>query len=730
MALLVAGLVATGLQSSAGAASKRTVVPLPDPNPKREAHRKKPAKEQKAATAKKKAKTFVAAAALKPLLDFKLTKNDRAALKESITASYKHRYRASRAQMKRIKDPVAKKLARWYYFRSSGLNAKAADIEAFRLANPQWPNGRRLRRNAERALYLQKVDPNAIKAFFAKSRPQTGAGKAALAAMHLNAGEKDRAKALIAEAWRNHDLSKALEAAILKQFGKLLDHSDHKARVDRLLYQDRKSKIAAALRTAALLPASEIKKIKARVAVVQRSKTAKKLLAEIPKEQTKGDVGFYFSRTQWLRRHKKEEEAWTRLRDAPSEPGVLLDLDEWWIERRINCRGALNAGHPEIAYAIARDHGPLSGKYYAEAEFLAGWIALRFLKDHETAEKHFLALRTSARTRKLIARGEYWLGRAAAVAGRQAEATQHFTAASDHAFTYYGQLARQTLPRNSAYLPIVPPPTPTPAEIESFLALDAVKAIAVIRSAGLTTLTRLFFLQLARTVDKPGEAVLLAELAVLLGQPHASVRLGLIAFNQGHPTGEYAFPVGLLPKYKKLTEPVEDAFLHALSRQESEFNPKAKSPVGARGLMQLMPRTALIVARQHKVKYRKSKLTQDPSYNMMLGVAHLRDLMDSYKGSYILSLAAYNAGGGRVKDWTGQFGDPRNPGVDAIDWVERVPFTETRQYIQKILLTMQIFRSRLEGPDKALRLVQDLNRYDLPAEAAADTSPAKATAQN
>ena len=729
VALLLAGIVAAGLHNSASAAGKRAAVPLPDPNPKREVHRKTPPQAQKV-VAVKKAKTFNAAATLKPLLDFKLSKSDRAALKEAITASYKHRYPVARAQIKRIKHPVAKKLARWYYFRSSGVDAKAADIEAFRLANPQWPDGDRLRRNAERALYLHRVKPAAVKAFFAKSRPQTGAGKAALAAMHLKAGAKDRAKALIAEAWRNHDLSKDLEKAILKQFSGLLDHADHKARVDRLLYQDRKSKIAAVSRTAVLLPPNEQKKIKARVAVVQRSKTAKKLLAAIPKEQRKGDVGFYFSRIQWLRRHKEEKKAWTQLRDAPSEPDVLLDLDEWWIERRINCRAALNGGYPEVAYSIARDHGPLSGKYYAEAEFLAGWIALQFLEDHEAAEKHFLALRTSARTPKLIARGEYWLGRAAEAAGRPVEAAQHFTAASDHAFTYYGQLARQSLPRNSAFLPIVPAPEPTPAEIKSFRSLDAVKAIAVIRAAGLTTLTRLFFLQLARTLEKPGEAVLLAELAILMGQPHSSVRLGLIAFNRGHPTGEYAFPVGLLPKYKKLTKPVEDAFLHALSRQESEFNPKAKSPVGARGLMQLMPRTALMVARQHKIRYKKSKLTQNPSYNMMLGVAHLRDLMDSYKGSYVLSLTAYNAGGGRVKDWTKQFGDPRDPNVDTIDWVERVPFTETRNYIQKILLTMQIFRSRLEGPENALRLLQDLNRYDLPEEAAADTDPVNATAQN
>ncbi len=730
MTLLVAGLLASSPANGAAAAAKRATIPLPDVNPKRAGNGEPGAQAQDQAVPAPKKKAFDAAAALKPILEFNLSKHDRTALKSAISAVYKHRYPDARAQIKRLKHPAAKKLAYWYYFRSSGLDAKAADIEAFRVANPQWPGHRRLRRNAERALFLNRSDARTIRAFFADSRPQTGAGNAALAAMHLAAGEKGKAKALIAEAWRNHNLNGKIEKAILAKFGGMLDAADHKARVDRLLYQDRKSKVAAALRTASLLPKAELKKIKARVAVVQRQKTAAKLLAAIPDAHTKDDIGFYFSRIQWLRRHDKEEEAWTRLRDAPNEPGQLLDLDEWWVERRINCRGALNAGHPEIAYAIARDHGPLSGKYYAEAEFLAGWIALRFLGKADDARKHFLALRTSARTPKPIARGEYWLGRAAQAAGREEDATEHFTNAATHRFTYYGQLARQSLSRRPESLPVAAPPQPTAEEIKRFASRDAVKAIAVIRSAGLIKLSPIFFHQLARTLNSAGEVVLLAELAVSMGQPHASVRLGKIAFNRGLPTAEYAFPIGLLPDYKKLTGPVEEAFLHALSRQESEFNPKAKSPVGARGLMQLMPRTAQMVARQHKVKYRRSKLTQDPAYNMMLGVAHLRDLLDSYQGSYILSLVAYNAGGGRVKEWIEQAGDPRDPGIDPIDWVERVPFTETRHYIQKILTTVQIFRSRLEGAENALRLIEDLNRYEPPAEAAAETSPAKATAQN
>jgi soluble lytic murein transglycosylase len=202
----------------------------------------------------------------------------------------------------------------------------------------------------------------------------------------------------------------------------------------------------------------------------------------------------------------------------------------------------------------------------------------------------------------------------------------------------------------------------------------------------------------------------LAELAKLAGDPQIALRLSKIAFNRDLPLGDYALPVGVIPEFRSLlTDRVDPALVHALSRQESEFNAAAKSPVGASGLMQLMPATARAVAKAYKVKFDSARLT-NPAYNTQLGEAHLRDLIDSYRGSYFLSLAAYNAGGGRVTEWIKSFGDPRDPAVDPIDWIERIPFTETRQYVIKIMETLQLYRSRLAGPKRALQLVQDLNR--------------------
>ena len=286
----------------------------------------------------------------------------------------------------------------------------------------------------------------------------------------------------------------------------------------------------------------------------------------------------------------------------------------------------------------------------------------------------------------------------------------HFHGAAKYPQYFYGQLGRQTLDAKPAHLEITRTPLPTEADIQSFLSRGAVRAIGVARATGLEGAIPQFFLSLARKLTNPAEVVLVAELARLSGDPQIALRLSKIAFNRDLPLGDYALPIGGIPEFRSLlTDRVDPALVHALSRQESEFNAAAKSPVGASGLMQLMPATARMVAKQYKVNYSADQLT-NAAYNTQLGEAFLRGVIDDYGGSYIMALAAYNAGGGRVAEWVKQFGDPREPQVDPVDWIERIPFTETRQYVIKIMETLQLYRSRLAGPKRALQLVQDLDR--------------------
>jgi len=647
--------------------------------------------------------------ALAALDEHALSASDKTNLKEVIRFAFRARLGEARARERAIKDATARKLAHWYRLRAGDMQDGAEAILAFQKANPHWPNQSGLRKTAERALFKVTGSPERVHAFFLDTAPVTGAGKAALAGAHLEKGNRAEAARLIKEAWREYRLSKKLEKDVLKRFGDMLEPSDHKARIDKLLYADRKALIAPALRTAKLAGKGEKKKIEARAAVIRRSKRAAKLLDALP-EAAKKEPGIIFARVQWRRRNKKEKEAWELLLTAPSEPSLLVDLDEWWIERRINSRNALNKDEYEVAYRLASEHGAVSSKYYGEAKFLSGWIALRFLKRPLAAMEHFLALRTAANGPKEVARAEYWLGRTADDMKRLQQADEHFRNAAQITHSYYGQIARKTIIIHGSRLQPVTTPPISEDTLNRLLSRDAFKAIGVMRKAGLERLNRIFYYQLARSLEQADEVALVAEIARRLDHVQASVRLSKIALNRGLAVVDYAFPIDVFPTYQKLTSPVEPALLHALSRQESEFNEKAKSPVGARGLMQLMPRTARAVARSYKVRYHRSKLTGEPSYNLMLGAAHFRDLLDKFSGSYIKSLAAYNAGGGRVRQWAAQFGDPNAPDVDAIDWVERIPFTETRQYVKKIITTVQVYRARLEGPDHALRIVNDLNR--------------------
>ena len=682
-----------------------TDMPVPDPNPNRAGTMPFAMKGTLAPAIAAPPPAMDYASILKPILSYDLSAADEANVREVI--------RSGPAAAAKVKDQAARDFALWYKYRNSPATGDATAIEQFRLSHPDWPAQDELREKAETALFLTDASPDEVKAFFSTSTPQTGAGKAALAGVYRKDGNEAGARDLVVSAWRDHQLNAAVEKKILDRYGSMLTVEHHRARIDRLLYPDEKGATEAALRVSKLLSADEQKKVAARIAVVKRGGNAGKLLDALPAGAVQADVGLRFNRIQWLRRTKnkdRREEAWKMLLDAPSEPNVLLDLNNWWTERRINCRGALNDGSPRVAYDIAAKHGLVSGDGYIEAEFLAGWIALRFLSDPHTALRHFVSLRGAATSSKSIALGEYWLGRTALVLGDPASAKIHFHGAAKYPQYFYGQLGRQALDARPAHLEVTSTPLPTEADIQSFLSRDAVRAIGVARATGFDGATPQFLLALSRKLTNPTEVILLVELAKITGNPQVALRLAKIAFNRDLPVGDYALPIGVMPEFRSLlTDRVDPALVHALSRQESEFNAAAKSPVGASGLMQLMPATAKAVAKAYKVQFSAAQLT-NAAYNTQLGEAHLRDLIDSYNGSYFLSLAAYNAGGGRVAEWIKAFGDPRDPQVDPIDWIERIPFTETRQYVVKIMETLQLYRSRLAGPKQALQLVQDLNR--------------------
>jgi soluble lytic murein transglycosylase len=427
----------------------------------------------------------------------------------------------------------------------------------------------------------------------------------------------------------------------------------------------------------------------------------------LTKERSAGPATL-LARLKALRRKDSDNELWSILRSISPDDADLADPDRWWDFRRSEVRFALNGGQPKTAYAIAKAHGPLAGENLSEAEFLAGWIALRFLKDPHRAISHFEASRVLGFGR-YEARAAYWLGRAKIETKALEEVHAHFAEAAGRYYTFYGGLGRRGVRKSNA-CEFRAPPQPSQETIAAFVNEDAFKAVMIAKQADLESLLVSYVLDLARQIRDPEQMTLLMELAGRTVPAQTVVRAAKIALLRGFATEAYAYPV-LLPKFSESgAAKLEPALLNALTRQESEFNTKTVSWAGARGLMQLMPQTAKNMATALKMKYEMARLVSDPSYNVTLGSAFLARLLAGYDGSYVLALAAYNAGPGRVAEWIKDFGDPRAASVDAIDWIERIPFTETRQYVQRIIESVQLYRCRLEDNKTTFQLAEDLHR--------------------
>lgn len=640
----------------------------------------------------------------------RIAESDVKLLKEAIRLFYKERMDAGKPLIARIKDDTARRMARWYYLRSSEGHAPLSEFVAFRRDHPMWPSKKVLQSNAEISALLKQPPADEVFAFFRDQPPRTGAGKAALGAAHLASGDETRGTALIREAWRRHSLDEEAQEAIRERFDKLLRKEDHKARADWLLAQDKRSLTDDARRLKKELDARDQKSLDARVAEVRRSRRAGGLLTQLDKAvKTQPEV--LLSRVRWLRRHNNDEKAWRLMNMAPEDAVALVDPDAWWQERRVQTRTALNSGKAETAYAIASRHGGATGDDLHEAEFLAGWIALRFLDKPDAAKRHFAASRAGADLPADFARSDYWLGRAELALGNIAKAERLFAAAGQHFHTYYGQLARLALGEKAEPIRFRRPARPTRTDMERFVARDVVRALPISRQADFGSFLSLFIYELARDLESPGEMTLAAELARRIAPPNVVVRFGKVALNRGFPVETYAYPTDI-PNFEMLAgaKPVERALMMALARQESEFNPEARSYAGARGLMQLMPATARMMARINGLGYQLSKLN-DPVYNAKLGSAYMRRLLDRFDESYIMMLAGYNAGPGRVNEWIGLFGDPRRPDVDPVDWVERIPFTQTRVYVHKIMESLQVYRALLQGGEaEGPTLTTDLHR--------------------
>ena len=662
------------------------------------AHAIAPATRQHAALPTPSARKPVAPAALAATSS--TSQADTAALENVIELVRKHQPADATQAEASISDPVARKLAEWIILRSDDNGAPVERYRAFLSANPSWPSQSFLRRRAEAALWDDHRDDATVWALFENESPLSAKGKFSLARAMIARGDRANAERVVRDAWRNDSMSEDTESAALDLFGALVTPGDHKARMDLLLYG---SEHEAALRAAKRLGADHVALAKARIAAYRKASNTKALLDAVPRE-LHGDPGYIFSKIQLLRREDKVTEAAQLMMSAPKDPGRLYNLDEWWIERRLLSRKMIDAGEHRTAYLIARDAAlPARDIYKTEQEFTAGWIALRFLTDPATAAQHFARIGVGSANPTTLARAGYWQGRAAEAAGRSQDARSAYMAAAAQSTSYYGQLARAKVGLPQIQLNGVPA-----GRSRGIERLEIVRAVQLLFELDEREIAIPIFADIGENGDADALAGL-GELASRYSEARGMLLLGKAALNRGLPFDFYAYPVTGIPPFKSIGPEVEQSVVFAIARQESAFNPTVVSPAQAYGLMQVTPDAGRYVCKKYGASFDLRRLKSDPVYNAALGAAELGGLIEDYRGSYIMTFAAYNAGRGSVKKWIDRYGDPRNPKVDAVDWVELIPFSETRNYVQRVMENLQVYRARFGG-GTGLQIEADLHR--------------------
>lgn len=577
-----------------------------------------------------------------------------------------------------------RKILAWSIAMSGRREVTSGEIAKIAKDLAHWPGQKTMRKNAERALARENLSAKQIVAAFGTTKPSSLTGAVELAHAHIQLGNKKTARSIIAPFWHTTKLNKSEEARILSKTGSVLSVADHRKRMHAMFYKDR---VTSASRLSGKAEQSSL--AKARAAVIRKERNAGSLLSKVA-PSSKKDPAYLFTRIEHARRTDQYKKAAGLLLKAPRNSSSLVNPHEWWVESRIVSRDLLDAGDARLAYKVAASHVAQKRTDKAEAEFHAGWYALRFRSDAKTARKHFAKILKISSAPISQARAYYWLGRAS----KGSQARKYYSASAAHAGTFYGQLSAQKIGVRKLKLSH---PRPTSAERVKFANRELVKVIARLESIGYHRRASNFYYALGEQLKSPGELALLSVRAEKQGNPSLALRLGKKAHWRGMKVDTLAWPLGAIPASTKIGT-TGKAMAYAIARQESEFNKGAVSGANARGLLQVLPGTAKEMARAKGLKYDYKRLTTDAGYNATLGAAYLSKQLDNFDNSYVLTIAGYNAGPRRSREWVKRYGDPRGKSLDfVVDWIERIPFTETRNYVQRVMENYTVYKTRIAG---------------------------------
>jgi len=611
--------------------------------------------------------------------------------KKSIQAMEKSQWTTALKNSKNAKDKSIYNFIQWRHLLTTGNQATFYDYMTFIQNNKDYPRISRIKYLAEQKLSTDKISPKKIINWFGVDEPLSGYGMLVLGESFIQTGDSEKGIALIKRGWITAELSRASMKSLSKKYRKYLNSKDYVNRADYLAWENKYWDLKRML---PYLPKDYQLLYTARQILMSKSYGVDQAIKNVP-QKFKNDAGLNHDRLKWRRKRGRIDSSLEILFSIKNNKDYLVRPDKWWVERAIMTRALIYKNKYETAYKVASQHSLDKGSKFAEAEWLSGWIALSFLNDPILAVDHFNNFYQNVSYPISLARGAYWLGRSYEKIGDKRQSEDWYREATKYLTTYYGQLA---------FLKINPSQNfelEEQADVKDdyrkyFYNKELVKITHLLNELNKDKYTKNILRHLANDNIASGSEILAAELATNISRYDFAIQVSKLASYEKRFHNTFNYPIISVPQYVNGRKIPETAFILSLIRQESEFDMRANSHVGAQGLMQIMPYTAKLVAKQAKLPYSKSRLTSDPEYNINLGSHYIAGLILQYDGAYPFATAAYNAGPKRVKHWKKINKDPQKKQIDFVDWVELIPFKETRNYVQRVMENYNVYRYILE----------------------------------
>ena len=588
----------------------------------------------------------------------------------------------------KVKDKEFRTLITWMYLKTTRNSATFNEYKKFIEQNEDYPRINRIKYLAEEKIYLRNNSPSSIINWFEKNPPLGGLGKIKLAEAYLEQKRFDKVESLIKDGWITAEIRKNDLGYYRAKFKKFLSSDDHIKRADYLAWDRKYWDLKRMLK---YLPKDQKALYNARQILMSNSYGVDNAISKVP-EYLKQDPGLEFDRLRWRNRRNRLDGSLEILyRNSLKTETQMVRPDKWWEQRESVVRSLIYKKRYKTAYKISSEHALSAGPSFAEAEWLSGWIAITFLNSPEYAISHFQNFYNNVSYPISLARGAYWLGQSYENLGEKDFANKFYSEAAEFPMTYYGQLAFNKINPGGNFK-LVDQSFFSKEYEKEFKKNKLIRHIILLKELDATQLGKDIFKHLAELNIENGSEVLAAELATRVERYDFAIQISKRASYKKRFYNRYNYPIIATPKtVNNKTMPKQEIVL-AIIRQESEFDKKAYSWAGARGMMQLMKPTAKIVAKQAKLPYSISGLTQDPEYNIKLGSYYFNGLLEDYNGVFPFAIAAYNAGPNRVKTWRRVNGDPSKGQISYINWIEQIRFKETRNYVQRVLENINVYK--------------------------------------